>query len=161
MTIPASMCPFFEELPPTLPQGANNLTIKVHKLDQHKSAWQHSQNRIKALVSHLIYQPKLVRSILMFSKKADVGVGLIDRSAMVVDDDVQSHCGMTCFQHKKKDSDMKSHLNFYLLHVHFVPGAVPGFSRMKPAVLIALPFLCTATVRAHVRLTLVHIMMDK
>jgi hypothetical protein len=30
--------PLFEVLPPTLPQGANNLTIKVHKLDQHKSA---------------------------------------------------------------------------------------------------------------------------
>jgi hypothetical protein len=97
----------------------------------------------------------------MFSKKADVGVGLIDQSAMVVDDDVQSHCGTTCFQHEKKDSDMMSHLNFYVLHVHSVPGAVPGFSRMKPAVLIALPFVCTTTVCAHVRLTLVHIMMDK
>jgi hypothetical protein len=93
--------------------------------------------------------------------KADVGVGLKDRSAMVVDDDMQSHCGTTCFQHEKKDSDMTSHLDFYVLHVHFVPGALPGCSRMKPADLIALPFLCTATVCAHVRLTLVHIMMDK
>ena len=54
---------------------------------------------------------------------------------MGVDNGVQSHCGTTCFQHEKKDSDWTSHLNFYSLHGHFVPGAAPGFSRMKPAVL--------------------------
>jgi hypothetical protein len=66
--------------------------------------------------------------------KVAVGAGLFQKSAIVVNDGVQSHCGTACFQHESVFLLITSSLNFYWLHVHFVLAAAPGFSKMKPAV---------------------------
>ena len=62
-------------------------------------------------------QPSPNRALLWSILKGTNGAGLFQKSAIVVNDGVQSHCGTTCFQHERVFLLIMSSLNFYWQHV--------------------------------------------
>jgi hypothetical protein len=72
------------------PTVRQSRSVYIVPTNQHDSPY---QNGVNALVSHLIYQPHSVCSVRKWIYKATVGVRLINQSATVVWNGMQSHCG--------------------------------------------------------------------
>jgi hypothetical protein len=72
------------------PTVRQSRSVYIVRTNQHDSPY---QNGVNALVSHLIYQPHSVCSVRKCIYKATVGVRLINQSATVVWNGMQSHCG--------------------------------------------------------------------
>jgi hypothetical protein len=83
------------------PSFSREPTIHQSRCVQYIGANQHDStgdNAASSFLSHRGKQPSLNKALLWSILKVSIGAGLFQNSVMVVNDGVQSHCGMTCFQ---------------------------------------------------------------
>jgi hypothetical protein len=101
------------------PTVRQSRSVYIVRTNQHDSPY---QNGVNALVSHLIYQPHSVCSVRKCIYKATVGVRLINQSATVVWNGMQSHCGTLASNTKRySPGDVASTISIgYTCNIYWV-----------------------------------------